>query len=146
MDNFIYDTPTKVYFGKDEERNVGKIIAGYGAKKVLIHYGGKSAKESGLIDRVKSALTAENLQFVELGGVVPNPELSLVRKGIALCQKEGVDFVLAVGGGSVLDSAKDIANGLANPEYDVWDFSLGKAAPAKTTKKRSHTDACRRRL
>ncbi|MCR4712819.1 MAG: iron-containing alcohol dehydrogenase [Treponemataceae bacterium] len=135
MDNFIYDTPTKVYFGKGEEQNIGKIIAGYGAKKVLIHYGGKSAKESGLIDSVKSALAAQNIAFVELGGVVPNPELSLVRTGIELCKKEGVDFVLAVGGGSVLDSAKDIANGLANPEYDVWDFSLGKASPVRTTKK-----------
>jgi alcohol dehydrogenase YqhD (iron-dependent ADH family) len=135
MDNFIYDTPTKVYFGKGEEQNVGKIIAGYGAKKVLIHYGGKSAKESGLIDSVKSALAAQNIAFVELGGVVPNPELSLVRMGIELCKNEGVDFVLAVGGGSVLDSAKDIANGLANPEYDVWDFSLGKVSPVRTTKK-----------
>ena len=135
MDNFIYDTPTKVYFGKGEEQNVGKIIAGYGAKKVLIHYGGKSAKESGLIDSVKFALAAQNIAFVELGGVVPNPELSLVRTGIELCKKEGVDFVLAVGGGSVLDSAKDIANGLANPEYDVWDFSLGNASRVRTTRK-----------
>lgn len=135
MDNFIYSTPTQVYFGKEEELKVGKIIAGFQPKKVLIHYGGNSAKKSGLLDRVKAALDAENVAYVELGGVVANPVLSLVREGIALCLKEGVDFVLAVGGGSVMDSAKDIANGAANPEIDVWDFSLGKQVPAKTLKK-----------
>ena len=135
MNNFIYSTPTKVYFGKNQELEVGRIIKGYNAAKVLIHYGGKSAKESGLIDRVKKALEDEGIAYVELGGVVANPELSLVRDGIALCQKEGVDFVLAVGGGSVLDSSKDIANGVANPDVDVWDFSLGKCAPKATLKK-----------
>ncbi|MBP3475884.1 MAG: iron-containing alcohol dehydrogenase [Lachnospiraceae bacterium] len=135
MNHFIYETPTKVYFGKDEEQKVGKIISEYGATKVLIHYGGKSAKESGLLDRVKGYLAAEKIEFVELGGVVANPELKLVREGIALCQKEGVDFILAVGGGSVLDSSKAIANGVANPDVDVWDFSLGKAAPEKTLPK-----------
>lgn len=135
MNNFIYDTPTRVYFGKEEEQKVGKIISEYHPKKVLIHYGGKSAKESGLLDRVKKSLADENISFVELGGVVANPELKLVRTGIELCLKEGVDFVLAVGGGSVMDSAKDIANGAANPEMDVWDFSLGKCRPEKTLKK-----------
>lgn len=135
MNNFIYETPTKVYFGKDEELKVGKIIAEYHPKKVLIHYGGKSAKESGLLDRVKKCLTDESIDFVELGGVVANPELKLVRKGIKLCIDEGVDFILAVGGGSVMDSAKDIANGAANPDIDVWDFSLGKCAPTKTLNK-----------
>ena len=135
MNNFVYDTPTKVYFGKDEELKVGKLIAAFNAKKVLIHYGGKSAKESGLLDRVEDSLKQEKISFVELGGVVPNPELPLVRKGIDLCKKEGVDFILAVGGGSVLDSAKDIANGVANPDVDVWDFSLGKSSPVKTLKK-----------
>lgn len=135
MDNFIYHTPTKVYFGRGEEQRVGKIIKEYGAAKVLLHYGGKSAKESGLLDRVKSCLEAENLAYVELGGVTANPELALVREGIELCRREGVDFVLAVGGGSVLDSAKDIANGVANPDADVWDFSLKKAVPQKTLRK-----------
>ena len=135
MNNFIYETPTKVYFGKDEELKVGKIIAEYHPKKVLIHYGGKSAKESGLLDRVKKCLSDEKIDFVELGGVVANPELKLVREGIRLCLDEGVDFILAVGGGSVLDSAKDIANGAANPEVDVWDFSIGKCAPDKTLNK-----------
>lgn len=135
MNNFIYETPTKVYFGKDEELKVGKIIAEYHPKKVLIHYGGKSAKESGLLDRVKKCLADENINFVELGGVVANPELKLVREGIKLCIEEGVDFILAVGGGSVMDSAKDIANGAANPDIDVWDFSLGKCSPIKTLNK-----------
>lgn len=135
MNNFIYETPTKVYFGKDEELKVGKIVAGYAPKKVLIHYGGKSAKASGLLDRVKKCLDEENISYVELGGVVANPELSLVREGIALCQKEGVDFVLAVGGGSVMDSSKAIANGVANPDIDVWDMSLGKVVPTKTLNK-----------
>lgn len=135
MNNFIYETPTKVYFGKDEELKTGKIIAGFAPKKVLLHYGGASAEKSGLLERIRKSLEEENIAFVELGGVVPNPQLSLVRKGIELCRREGVDFVLAVGGGSVLDSAKDIANGVANPEVDVWDFSLGKAAPQKTLRK-----------
>lgn len=135
MKNFVYETPTKVYFGKDEELKVGSLIAAYEPKKVLIHYGGKSAKASGLLDRVKKSLEDAGLSYVELGGVVANPELKLVREGIALCQKEGVDFVLAVGGGSVLDSAKDIANGVANPEIDVWDFSLKKEVPKKTLPK-----------
>ncbi|MDD5823588.1 MAG: iron-containing alcohol dehydrogenase [Firmicutes bacterium] len=135
MNNFVYETPTRVYFGKDEERKVGEIVAAYEPKKVLIHYGGKSAKASGLLDRVKTSLDAASVSYVELGGVVANPELKLVREGIALCQKEGVDFVLAVGGGSVLDSSKAIANGVANPDVDVWDFSLGKAVPEKTLRK-----------
>ncbi|MGN1148777.1 MAG: iron-containing alcohol dehydrogenase [Lachnospiraceae bacterium] len=135
MNNFIYETPTKVYFGKDEELKVGKIIAEYHPRKVLIHYGGKSAKESGLLDRVKKCLADEKINYVELGGVVANPELKLVREGIKLCIDEEVDFILAVGGGSVMDSAKDIANGAANPEVDVWDFSLGKCVPAKTLNK-----------
>ena len=135
MNNFIYETPTKVYFGKDEELKVGKIVKGFAPKKVLLHYGGQSAKKSGLLDRVKAALEAEYIPYVELGGVVANPELSLVRKGIELCLSEGVDFVLAVGGGSVMDSAKDIANGVANPGIDVWDFSLGKCVPEKTLRK-----------
>lgn len=135
MNNFIYETPTKVYFGRDEEQKIGKLIKEYGAAKVLIHFGGQSAKKSGLLDRVKTYLDEENIDYVELGGVVANPTLDLVRKGIDLCLKEKVDFVLAVGGGSVLDSAKDIANGAANPDIDVWDFSLGIAVPDKTLPK-----------
>lgn len=135
MKNFIYEAPTKVYFGKGEENNIGKIIAEFKPQKVLIHYGKSSVKDSGLLDRVKKGLEKENIKYVELGGVCANPELALVRKGIELCIREKVDFVLAVGGGSVIDSAKDIANGAANPEVDVWDFSLGKCVPEKTLNK-----------
>lgn len=135
MNNFIYETPTKVYFGKNEELKIGRLIAEYHPNKVLIHFGGQSAKSSGLLDRVENCLKEEGIDFIELGGVVPNPELSLVRKGIALCLEENVDFILAVGGGSVMDSAKDIANGVANPDVDVWDFSLKKAVPEKTLNK-----------
>jgi len=135
MDNFVYDIPTKVYFGKGEEEKVGKIISGYNVKKVLVHYGSGSVVRSGLLGKVIKSLEAENISYVELGGVVANPVLSKVREGIELCKKEGVDFILAVGGGSVMDSAKDIANGVANPDVDVWDFSMGRAAPKATLKK-----------
>ena len=135
MQNFIYYTPTKVYFGKGEEEKVGKIIKEYNPKKVLIHYGMSSAEKSGLLDKVKNYLDEENISYITLGGVKPNPELSLVRKGIELSKREGVDFILAVGGGSVIDSAKDIANGLANPLDDVWDYSIGVKKPSKTIKK-----------
>ncbi len=135
MNNFVYDATTKVYFGKGEENNVGKIIADFSPNKVLVHYGSESAKKSGLLDKVCACLDENGIKYVLLGGVTPNPELSLVRKGIELCIKENVDFVLAVGGGSVLDSSKDIANGVANPDVDVWNFSLGKAKPEKTLNK-----------
>lgn len=135
MNNFVYETPTKVSFGRGEEEKVGKLVKEYSPKKVLLHYGGKSAKESGLLERVKKSLESEGVSYVELGGVCPNPELKLVREGIELCKKEGVDFVLAVGGGSVMDSAKDIANGVANPDVDVWEFSKGSAAPKATLHK-----------
>ena len=135
MKNFIYETPTKVYFGRDEENRVGQLVAAFRPHKVLLHYGGQSAKKSGLLDRVKQSLEAEGIAYVELGGVQANPVLSLVRKGIVLCQQEGVDFVLAVGGGSVMDSSKAIANGVANPDVDVWDFNVKKAVPQRTLHK-----------
>ena len=135
MDNFFFHTPTKVYFGKDEELKVGKLIREYNASKVLIHYGGGSQEKSGLLGKVRKCLEEEGISYVELGGVKPNPELSLVREGIKLCKEEGVDFILAVGGGSVLDSTKDIANGVANPDVDVWEFSLGTKSPEKTLHK-----------
>ncbi len=135
MNNFIYHTPTKVYFGKDEELKVGEIIKEYGGTRVLIHYGGGSVKKTGLLDRVKKSLTDAGLSYIELGGVQPNPELPLVREGVKLCIDEKIDFVLAVGGGSVLDSAKDIANGAANPEVDVWEFTKKTATPKKSLPK-----------
>lgn len=132
MENFAYYTPTKVVFGKDEEKNVGKLAKDFGAKKVLIHYGGGSAVRSGLIDRIKTSLTEENIAFVELGGVKPNPRLSLIYEGIKLAKENGVDFILAVGGGSVIDSAKGIGYGVANPDIeDVWDLYIGKKKTQK---------------
>lgn len=122
--NFIYNAPTKVIFGKDTENQVGKYVKEQHGTKVLIHFGSESAEKSGLIDRIEQSLKAENIDFVLLGGVVPNPHLSLVYEGINLCKKEKVDFLLAVGGGSVIDSTKAIGYGLAN-EGDVWDFYAG---------------------
>lgn len=121
MNNFTYYTPTKVVFGRDTDKQVGQLVKEQNCKKVLIHYGGQSAKRSGLLDRIKASLEAENIAYVELGGVVPNPRLSLVYEGIELCKKESVDFILAVGGGSVIDSSKAIGYGMTN-EGDVWDF------------------------
>lgn len=126
MKNFVYYTPTEVVFGKGSESKVGSLVKQFGGKKVLLHYGGKSAERSGLLDRVCGALDAEGVKYVKLGGVVPNPRLSKVYEGIELCKKEGVDFILAVGGGSVIDSSKAIGLGLAY-EGDVWDFFVGKA-------------------
>lgn len=128
MKDFVYYAPTKVFFGKYSEEKTGEIISSYKYKKVLIHYGGGSAEKSGLLGRVRQALKKADIQFIELGGVVPNPRLSLVREGIALCRKENVDFILAVGGGSVIDSAKAIGYGV-DASADVWDFYLGKAVP-----------------
>ena len=121
MNNFTYYTPTKVVFGRDTDKQVGQLVKEQNCKKVLIHYGGQSAKRSGLLDRIKASLEAEHIDYVELGGVVPNPRLSLVYEGIELCKKESVDFILAVGGGSVIDSSKAIGYGMTN-EGDVWDF------------------------
>lgn len=121
MAGFTYYTPTKVVFGKETEQQTGELVKAAGAKKVLIHYGSGSVIRSGLLDRVKETLCKEEIEYVELGGVVPNPRLSLVYEGIELAKREGVDFILAVGGGSVIDSAKAIGYGVAN-EGDVWDF------------------------
>ncbi len=121
MKNFTYYTPTKIVFGKDTEKEVGQLVKDAGATKVLLHYGGESAQRSGLLDRVRESLKEAGIEFVELGGVVPNPRMSLAYEGIELCRKEGVDFILPVGGGSVIDSAKCIAYGTVY-DGDVWDF------------------------
>lgn len=121
MQNFNYFTPTKIVFGKDTEQQVGELIKAQHCNKVLIHYGNQSAKKSGLLDRIKASLDNASIAYAELGGVVPNPLLSLVYQGIELCKQEQVDFILAVGGGSVIDSAKAIAYGVAE-EGDVWDL------------------------
>ncbi len=122
MQNFNYFTPTRIIFGKDTEQQTGELIKTQSCKKILIHYGGQSAKKSGLLDRIKASLDNAGIAYTELGGVVPNPLLSLVYQGIDLCKKEKVDFILAVGGGSVIDSAKAIAYGVAEPDKDVWEL------------------------
>ena len=121
MVNFESFTPTKVVFGKNAEEKTGELVKAQGCKKVLVHYGGQSAKKSGLLDRICASLEKEGISYVTLGGVVPNPHLSKVHEGIEVCKKEGVDFILAVGGGSVIDSGKAIGYGVAN-EGEVWDF------------------------
>lgn len=129
MRSFEYFAPTKVIFGKDSHLQIGDILKKENCHKVLIHYGGKSAVASGLIDEVSGCLTDAGIDFVTLGGVVPNPRLSKVREGIELCKKENVDFILAIGGGSVIDSAKAIGYGVANPWTDVWNFYLKTEVP-----------------
>lgn len=125
MKDFIYYAPTEVVFGKESEEKVASLIKKYGGSRVLVHYGGQSARRSGLLDKMFRLLKEGGIEYAELGGVVPNPRLSLVRQGISLCRERGIDFILAVGGGSVIDSAKAIAYG-AVYDGDVWDFYLGK--------------------
>ncbi|MDD3128902.1 MAG: iron-containing alcohol dehydrogenase [Candidatus Izemoplasmatales bacterium] len=126
MENFIFNSPTKFIFGKNTESQIGEVLKSYNAKKILIHYGTGSIKRSGLFDRVVEDIEAVNIQYIELGGVVPNPRDTLVYEGIELCKKENIDFILAVGGGSSIDSAKAIAAG-AKYDGDFWDFYDRKA-------------------
>ncbi|MCQ2793956.1 MAG: iron-containing alcohol dehydrogenase [Bacilli bacterium] len=135
MENFIYSIPTKIYFGKGEEAKTGQLIKDYHPKLVLIHYGSNRIKENSLLGKVETQLKEEGIAYIELGGVVANPDITLVREGIKLGIEKGVDFVLAIGGGSVLDSAKAIANGIANPKDDVWDYFNGKKQPQATLHK-----------
>ena len=125
MNNFEFYSPTCFVFGKDTETKTGEYVKRFGGSRVLIHYGGGSALRSGLIDRIKESLSKEDITFTELGGVKPNPRSGLVYEGIELCRKEKVDFVLAVGGGSVIDSAKAIAAGTVY-DGDFWDFYRGR--------------------
>ena len=128
MKDFNFYAPTRVVFGRNSEEQLPQLLRQYGGHKVLLHYGGGSARRSGLLDKVEKMLSEEGVPFVELGGVVPNPLLSKVQEGIALCREQQVDFILAVGGGSVIDSAKAIGYGVGY-EGDVWDFWDGKATP-----------------
>ncbi len=125
MENFTFYSPTYFAFGKGSEADTGKYVKRFGGSKVLIHFGGGSVVKSGLLDRVKKSLKDESIPFVELGGVRPNPRSGLVYEGIELCRKENVDFILAVGGGSVIDSSKAIAAGVVYTG-DFWDFYQGK--------------------
>ena len=132
MKNFTYYTPTKVIFGKGAEEQVGALIQAQSCQKVLVHYGSGSVQRSGLLDKIYDSLNAAGIAYVSLGGVVPNPRLSKVYEGIELAKKEGVDFILAVGGGSTIDSAKAIGYGLAN-DGDVWDFYARTRQPVGCT-------------
>ena len=127
--DFNFYAPTRVVFGRDSESKIGQLVAAAGGKKVLIHYGGGSAERSGLLNVVREQLRQTGIEWCELGGVVPNPLLSKVQEGIELCRREQVNFILAVGGGSVIDSSKAIGYGVPYPG-DVWDFWDGKATPA----------------
>lgn len=129
MNNFRFYNPCEIYFGKEQEKNVGKLCAKYG-HKVLMVYGKNSIKKNGVYDTVISSFKEENIEFIELNGVKPNPEMDLVYKGIEICKNENIDFVLAVGGGSVIDCAKAIATG-ALYDGDAWDFYLRKRKPEK---------------
>lgn len=131
MKDFVYCAPTKVIFGKDTELTVGKELKAAGATKVLMQYGGGSIKRTGLYDRVVKAIADEGIELYEIGGVQPNPHLKLVHEAIDLVREKGIDFLLAVGGGSAIDSTKATAVG-ALYDGDVWDFYCGKAKPAKS--------------
>ncbi len=124
MESFKFQNETKIIFGKDTDLEIGSEVSKY-SKKVLLHYGGGSIKKTGLYDRVIKSLKGKNIDFVELPGVEPNPRLGLVKKGIKKCREEDINFILAVGGGSVIDSAKAIAAGVKY-EGDVWDFYKGE--------------------
>lgn len=130
MMNFDFYLPTKIYFGKGREKNVGEYIKERGYKKVLIHYGQGSVVKSGLLDVVKTSLNLNHIEYVELGGVLPNPDIELVKEGVSLARKEKVDFILAIGGGSVIDSSKSIAHGYYY-DGDPFDFNLKKVTPFK---------------
>ncbi|MBQ8660282.1 MAG: iron-containing alcohol dehydrogenase [Alphaproteobacteria bacterium] len=125
MNNFDFYAPTYFSFGKNAEENTGKLVKKFGGNNVLIHFGKGSVISSGLLDRVKKSLESENIKYMELGGVAPNPRSGLVYEGIELCRKNNIDFILAVGGGSVIDSAKAIAAGTIY-NGDFWDFYEGK--------------------
>jgi len=130
MRNFIFDNKTKIIFGKDTESTIGKEVNKYGSK-VLLHYGGGSIKKSGLYDKIINSLKEEGIEVFELGGVKPNPRLSLVKEGIKLCRENNIDFILAVGGGSTIDSSKAIGIGVKY-DSDVWNFFTGKDNPNDT--------------
>jgi len=125
MDNFNFYSPTQFIFGRERENEAGKYVKRFGGTRVLIHFGSGSVVRSGLLDRVKKSLTDSGVWFTELGGVVPNPRSGLVYTGVELCKRENIDFILAVGGGSAIDSAKAIALG-AVYEGDFWNFYCGK--------------------
>lgn len=130
MINFDYQSPTKVIFGKGAEMKAGEEVKAWGGHKVMIPYGGEYLKKNGLLDRVHQSLTEAGIEYVDLDGVVPNPHLGLVKEGIRICKEEGVDFLLPIGGGSAIDTAKGIAYGLVN-DFELEDLLLGKVTTDK---------------
>ena len=128
MKDFNFYAPTEIVFGRQSEEQVAMLVKKYNGSRVLVHFGGQSAQRSGLLDKVTTMLDSAGIGFVCLGGVVPNPRLSLVKEGIKLCREQGVDFILAVGGGNVIDSAKAIGYGVGY-DGEPWDFWAGKAVP-----------------
>lgn len=131
MQSFVQFTPTEIVFGRDTQKEAGRLVKKYGASKVLLVYGGGSVIRSGLLDTVKESLQAEEISFIEISGVKPNPRLSLAREGVKKAVDFGAELILAVGGGSVIDTAKAVAVGAANPEVDIWDVWMGKASVCK---------------
>ncbi len=129
MDNFQFYSPTEFVFGKGQESACGRLVKKYGGSRVLVHYGSGSVVRSGLLDRVKASLEAEGIYYVELGGVQPNPRDTKIYEGIEICRKENLDFILAVGGGSCIDSSKGIAAGVCY-DGDFWDMYMRKAPVA----------------
>lgn len=125
MRNFDFYSPTYFVFGKDREAETGRYVKRFGGSRVLVVYGGQSAKRSGLLDRIMACLKEENLYAVELGGVKPNPRSGLVYEGIDLCRREKIDFILAVGGGSVIDCCK-VISAQALLDEDIWEMEYGK--------------------
>ena len=124
MLNFVYHNATKIVFGENQEQKVGELVAEY-SKNILLLYGGGSVKRSGLLDRVRTSLTQHQIVWTELGGVQPNPHLALVKEGIKICREKKIDFILALGGGSVIDTAKAISLGVLY-DGDVWDYFSGR--------------------
>lgn len=132
MQNFVYWAPTEVIFGKDTELQVASAIKKFGGKRIFVVYGGGSVVRSGLLSRVEETLKKENLEYKTLGGVQPNPRLEFARKAVEEAKAFDADFILAVGAGSVIDTAKAVAHGVANPEVDLWDFWLRKQVVEKS--------------
>ena len=133
MESFVYHMPTEIRFGPGSEDGAAELVRKYGGRRVLVVYGGGSAVKSGLIGRLTAQLEAAGLTAVPFGGAQPNPRLAHAREGAALARAQDVDFILAVGGGSAIDTAKAVAHGTANPGVELWDFWLGKAALTRTT-------------
>lgn len=131
MNSFVYHAPTEVIFGRGTEQDAAAAVKKYGGTNVLLVYGGKSAEKSGLLGRIEQELTSAGLPYKTLGGVQPNPRVELAQKGAEIAVESGIDFILALGGGSVIDTAKAVAIGAANPETPIWDFWLQKAEVKK---------------